>query len=654
VLKVIELFAGLGTITQALKELGVEHEIVATSEIDKFAVQSYTAIHGAPNNLGDITKIKELPAADLWFYGFCCQDISVAGKLAGIKEGTRSGLLLEVERLLRTAADNDTLPKYLILENVKNLVGARFKPDFDRWLCFLETLGYVNYWKVLNTRDYCIPQNRERVFCVSIRGEHEPFRFPEKRALRLRLKDMLDETVDERFYLSERALKSLGHSSYNQEKFRMQPLDGVHRTCCSRDYKSPTVVPVQGCKQIGSLSGGKWDKMNEMSRRVYGTDGASPTVHCAGGGNTEIKIVTEGSYAPSGHNAARVVNGNGLAPTVMENHGTVSAVKIVDDTYPNREPREHTDVSPAIRAARYGFKVVSGQFRPIDRDYNKHGGERVEQFEARKDDVSNALLTGAMKNCVQIVAMRGRPDGNGDYEQRLEPNGNGTSNTLTSVQKDNLVLEPQVLKTQRTDYGKATRKAYEAGEIPGDRKAMREEVPRTDGLANTLTLQQRDNFLVEPPPYITPEDAEASKCVRAGGHGLHYGHTWDVIRVREATQKGYAEAATGDGVNTTYPSSDTKRGRVGKGVSNTLTCGDGMGVVTNEVRIRKLTPWECLRLQGWRDHEINKIRAAGVSAAQMYRQAGNGITATVLIAIFGELFGVPYAEILDTWRWQDE
>jgi DNA (cytosine-5)-methyltransferase 1 len=281
-LKVIELFAGLGTITQALKELGVEHEVVATSEIDRFAVQSYTAIHGVPNNLGDITKIKELPPADLWFYGFCCQDISVAGKLAGIKEGTRSGLLLEVERLLKTAAASGTLPKYLILENVKNLVGIRFKPDFDRWLCFLETLGYINYWKVLNTRDYCVPQNRERVFCVSVRGEHEPFVFPEKRTLRLRLKDMLDTEVDEKFYLSERALKSLGHSTYNQEKFRMQPLDGVHRTCCSRDYKSPT------CVQVGTLSGGKWDKIHEHCRRVYDTDGSSPTIHCAGGGNLSL------------------------------------------------------------------------------------------------------------------------------------------------------------------------------------------------------------------------------------------------------------------------------------------------------------------------------------------------------------------------------
>jgi hypothetical protein len=374
----------------------------------------------------------------------------------------------------------------------------------------------------------------------------------------------------------------------------------------------------------------------------------------SGYGNTEIKITTEGNYAPGGHNAARVVNADGLAPAVMENHGTVTAVKIVDDTYPNREPREHTDVSPAIRAARYGFKVVSGQFRPIDRDYNRHGGERIEQFEARKDEVSNALLTGANKNCVQIAAMRGRPDEGGGYVQRLEPNGDGVTNTLTSVGKDNLVLEPQVLKMQRTDYGKAVRKAYETHEIPGDRKAMREAVPRTDGFANTLTTFQSDNYLCEPLPYITDGDAETSKCVRAGGHGLHYGHTWDVIGVKEPTilaPNNFAHKA-GDGTAT------RKRTEIDFCPALQATTGTTQGSFVKEpieesYRIRKLCPWECLRLQGWRDREINKIRAAGVSNAQIYKQAGNGITATVLIAIFGELFKVPYADNLNTWDYHE-
>ena len=168
-LRLIELFAGIGSQTQALTNIGVPHTVVAISEIDKYAIQSYEAIHGKVNNLGDIKRIKALPSADLWTYSFPCQDISVAGKGAGIKEGTRSGLLFEVERLLNVANEEGTLPKYLLLENVKNLVSKKFKADFDRWLDFLSSLGYTNYWQILNAKDYGIPQNRERVFCVSLR-----------------------------------------------------------------------------------------------------------------------------------------------------------------------------------------------------------------------------------------------------------------------------------------------------------------------------------------------------------------------------------------------------------------------------------------------------------------------------------------------------
>jgi DNA-cytosine methyltransferase len=216
-LKIIELFAGTGSQHQALKNLHIEHEVVAIAEIDKYAVQSYTALHGQPNNLGDITKITELPKADLWTYSFPCQDISVAGKQAGIKEGTRSGLLYEVERLLITAKNNGTLPKYLLLENVKNLVGQRHKPDFDKWLDFLNGLGYWSYWQVLNAKDYGIPQNRERVFVVSIL-DGGYYKFPEKQKLKLRLKDVLEDKVDEKYYLSETAVAGLMRAAKRNHK----------------------------------------------------------------------------------------------------------------------------------------------------------------------------------------------------------------------------------------------------------------------------------------------------------------------------------------------------------------------------------------------------------------------------------------------------
>lgn len=168
-IKVNELFSGIGAFRKALENLEMPHEIVGISEIDKFAIKSYEAIYGKTRNYGDISKIDKLDYADLWTYGFPCTDISLAGKQAGIVKGeTRSGLLFEVERLLIESQKADELPKYLIMENVKNLVSKKFIADFERWLEFLKSLGYTNHWQVLNAKDYGIPQNRERVFCISI------------------------------------------------------------------------------------------------------------------------------------------------------------------------------------------------------------------------------------------------------------------------------------------------------------------------------------------------------------------------------------------------------------------------------------------------------------------------------------------------------
>ena len=541
-LRLIELFAGIGSQTQALKNIGVPHEVVAISEIDKYAIKSYEAIHGKANNLGDIREINALPAADLWTYSFPCQDISVAGKGAGIKEGTRSGLLFEVERLLKTAAQEGTLPKYLLLENVKNLVSKRFKADFDSWLSFLGQLGYTNYWQIMNAKHYDIPQNRERVFCVSIRGEHEPFFFPQKRELVLRLKDMLDAEVDERYYLQESTIRSILTSQFNARRNSIRQEDDLANTLLARDWRGPQ------CVQVGEMVGGKWDKMHDISRRVYEPSGVSPTVHCQGGGNTELKI------------------------------------------------------------------VVAGQFQPVDRDYNQKGKQREEHFECRNDDISNAVLTGDRKNCVCIAAMRGRnPDDPSDrtpgkhLEQRLELGDADVSNTLTSVQKDNLVVEGDFVAKRYGEF------IAEKGYIPEMFNAYNEQ--EVEDIAPTLT----------------------SRCSCAGGMSAVL-KLEEPLQVKVATKRGYEEAERGDYVNITYPGSKTKRGRVGKGVAHTLTCGDGNAVITENVRIRKLTPRECLRLMGWKDEQIDKIAAARVSSTQQYRQAGNGIVVQVLEYIFKALF----------------
>ncbi len=160
-LKVLSLFSGIGAFEKALERDKIPHEVVAYCEIDKFASKSYSTIHNIPEslNLGDISKVdtSDIPECDLVTYGFPCQDISVAGLQKGIKAGeTRSGLLYEALRIIEAKK-----PKYAIAENVKNLVGKRFKEDFEKLLALLDDMGYNSHWQVLNAKDYGIPQNRE-------------------------------------------------------------------------------------------------------------------------------------------------------------------------------------------------------------------------------------------------------------------------------------------------------------------------------------------------------------------------------------------------------------------------------------------------------------------------------------------------------------
>lgn len=158
------------------------------------------------HNLGDITKIEELPYADFWTCSFPCTDISISGQMKGLNpdSGTRSSLLWENIRLLSKARDNNKLPKYIMFENVKNLVSKKFIDDFNDLLEVLDELGFNSYWSVINGKDCGIPQSRERVFVISIRKDIDngKYTFPEPFDTGVRLKDVLENHVDEKYYLS--------------------------------------------------------------------------------------------------------------------------------------------------------------------------------------------------------------------------------------------------------------------------------------------------------------------------------------------------------------------------------------------------------------------------------------------------------------------
>ena len=268
-LKVAELFSGIGAQHKALTRLGLPFVIVSTSDIDKDAIVSYAAIHcgltlemvdtyssyptrhemadyliklnvgydfkeGKPydwhrlarkkakdiekyylatilsKQVGDISLIEKLPKADLWTYSYPCTDISAAGLQKGLSEdsGTRSSLVWQVKRLLLVAKERGELPDALLMENVKALVSKKFLPDFELWLAFLDSLGYKNFWEVLNGKDYGVPQNRERVFAVSFLNR-KSYEFPQTVPLERRLKDVLEHRVDEKYYLPDEITQKL-------------------------------------------------------------------------------------------------------------------------------------------------------------------------------------------------------------------------------------------------------------------------------------------------------------------------------------------------------------------------------------------------------------------------------------------------------------
>lgn len=203
-MRMLSLFSGIGAFEKALTNIGIDYELVNYCEVDKWASKSYSLIHneGEDKNLWDITKIdiESLPKnIDLITHGSPCQDFSIAGKQAGGDEGsnTRSSLMWNSVEIIKHCT-----PKYIIWENVKGVLQKKNIHNFEKYLSSLENIGYKNYYKVLNSKDYGIPQNRERIFVVSILGDDDEFEFPTGELLKINLFELLDEYVDSQFYIS--------------------------------------------------------------------------------------------------------------------------------------------------------------------------------------------------------------------------------------------------------------------------------------------------------------------------------------------------------------------------------------------------------------------------------------------------------------------
>lgn len=217
-LRVCTLCSGYDSQCYALDRIGIPYELVAWSEIDKYAIQAHNAVYPqwADRNVGDMTAVdwSKVPDFDFLTYSTPCQSVSNAGLQHGITEGsgTRSSIIWSTRNVII-----EKKPKYLMMENVKALVSHKFIGEFRKWCLELESYGYTNYCKVLNSKDYGIPQNRERIFVISILGEHPIFHFPEPIPLEKRLKDVLEPEVDDKYVLSDQAIEGFMKHNDNHE-----------------------------------------------------------------------------------------------------------------------------------------------------------------------------------------------------------------------------------------------------------------------------------------------------------------------------------------------------------------------------------------------------------------------------------------------------
>lgn len=300
-LRVFEAFAGIGSQSMALRNIGVNYEIVGTMDVDKYAILAYDAIHNdnekveyktkeeileeinkkhiaynfstgkseipkkeedlrklyeahvRNKNFGDIRLVDEniLPDFDFFTYSFPCKNISNAGIFSGggFKEGsgTQSSLVWECRRIIKYKK-----PKFLMMENVKNLIGKKNKTFFELWCTTLEKIGYKNYWKVLNAKNFGLPQNRERVIMISIREDLniKNFKIPETNNKKKKIKDILENEVDKKFYIN----KSWHYVKENETKITRSTLANLDSISFTKTRGILDINDI--CYTIDAMQGG--------------------------------------------------------------------------------------------------------------------------------------------------------------------------------------------------------------------------------------------------------------------------------------------------------------------------------------------------------------------------------------------------------------
>lgn len=528
-------FSGVGAFNQALRRLGIQYDELFACDMDKYARQTFELNYGKPKDFPLDVYEREIPkeSLDIYMTSPPCQAFSMAGKRLG-KEDKRGVLFFNSLEFIQ-----ENKPRYFIFENVKGLLShdkqdpkAQYGRTFQEWINYLggksvngvhtffpyeDAVPYHIYFQVLNAKDYNIPQNRERIFIIGIRDDEDnDFQFPKPVPLTKRLKDVLESEVDEKYFLSD---KMLDYLTTRKDNFNNGNIN----------FKDENSVASTITKSSSSL-------------------------------DISDNIIRLGNVNPSGNGMnGNVFSEEGISPTLTTNKG--EGIKIVGYTRDAKgkvTSRHEKDISGTIHTASGGGGNTD-QFVKVGTWRTHEDGKGFREMEDNLCPTipARAREDGSGQPVIKIGAIRGRNPQNPksretglETEQMLEINENGTSNALTTVQKDNVVV------------------------------------------------------------------------------------------ISANTSKGYDEAEEEeeeDSINFSVPNSKTRRGRVGKKVSQTLDTQCNQGIYTKQ-RIRRLTPLECFKLMDF-NFGIEGVPdfVWNVSDSQAYKQAGNSIAVGKLAAIISKL-----------------
>lgn len=650
-LRVIEFFAGYGSQTLALKYLGVKYEhwkicewavpsIIAYASLHRNELEEYgnnfcgdlskeqiaselfsmgvSVDYNKPatfeqlkrmpeeklrlcfnsimwsNNLVDISRVHgkdlhiEREREHLLTYSFPCQDLSLAGKCAGMEKGsgTRSGLLWEVERIL---SECENKPQILLMENVTQVHCAGNEEHFREWMLRLEEMGYQNYWKDLSATEFKIPQTRNRTFMVSILGNYN-YTFPKKTKLELRLKDLLepDGTIDEKYYISDKMITGMLNTNFESYKLenKLLELDGVANTIIARFEGTPQLVndkpklKIKNATKKGYLEAHEGDGI-DISRRMEshrGTvqKGMAQTITTAGGENVGV-VIKDNSNNKNDNILKKELCNKLIEDGLVEEYDVVKhsyTSQIMDGNKKCVEKSDGVMITLTTRGDCLGVVVKDKE----DFNYSEKSLNKIKKNIVDENDVSGSLTATGMQSLnhdgCQLVSLK-----RGYSIEAKEEKG----------------------ETNKVDYiGNYSKSNFNQTSVVGKNGVV---------------------------PTVTENHGQVKSICESellGGFGEKYSNGGTQLKFQ----------------NRVYNSENSS-----PSVTTSFNPNYKIGL-----RIRKLTPKECFRLMGLKDEDIDLVME-NQTISRSYHLAGDSIVTTCMMAIFGKLFDIDWTKHFNPEEW---